>query len=354
MKFPRENLIFFLVVASFLLTYFGVSLLRKLLQNKLLDVPNERSSHHTPTPRGAGIAIAAVTLLLFSLIDFFDNSFQIPWQFLTGAILISLISLLDDYRSLPSWLRFGVHFIGAILAVNAFGYFQTVELPYLGVIPLNWLGLPLTLIWIVGLTNIYNFMDGIDGIAGIQAFVSGIGLILSGLILGKDLFLWLGILVAFTSLAFLWHNWSPARIFLGDVGSAFWGFLLAVAPLWLEKETGGNFFLFGVLLVWVFVFDGVLTIFRRALKCENIFAAHRSHLYQRLVINGISHSFVAFLYGTLALFGVFAGLSILSTSNDASSLTPISISLIIFCAISLLVGTTLSERRNLSDTQNEK
>ena len=152
-------------------------------------------------------------------------------SYLIGAALIAGISWLDDIRTLPSWVRLATHSLGAALAIAGCGAWDTVTLPITGPVALGGLGTIVTFLWIVGLTNAYNFMDGIDGIAGSQAAVAGIGWALIGGSAGQPLILMLGLLVAATALGFLRHNWSPARIFMGDVGSTFLGYTFATLPL---------------------------------------------------------------------------------------------------------------------------
>ena len=183
------------------------------------------------------------------------------------------------------------------------GFWLQVELPFVPSMPLGWLGIPLTLLWLAGLTNAYNFMDGIDGLAGSQAVVAGLAWLVLGGIVGLPIVRLLGVLLAGSSLGFLGHNWPPARIFLGDVGSAFVGFSLAVLAV-IGGLAHPRLPLAGLLVVWPFVFDTTFTILRRLRRGENIFAAHRSHLYQRLVIAGYSHRAVTLLYAGLALVGV--------------------------------------------------
>src|SRR6185436_11775719 len=129
------------------------------------------------------------------------------------------------------------------------------------------LGFTITFFWIVGLTNAYNFMDGIDGIAGGQALVAGIGWTAIGWLDGQSHIVVFGLLLAATNLGFLFHNWSPARIFMGDVGSAFLGYSFAVLPLMLSSQstgrTGFKLALAAILPVWPFVFDSTFTILRR-------------------------------------------------------------------------------------------
>jgi UDP-N-acetylmuramyl pentapeptide phosphotransferase/UDP-N-acetylglucosamine-1-phosphate transferase len=160
-------------------------------------------------------------------------------------------------------------------------------------------------LWIVGLTNAYNFMDGIDGIAGGQALVAGLGWALLGTVAGAPIVGGLGTLVSCSSLGFLLHNWYPAGIFMGDVGSAFLGYTLAVLPLLFSFSAGESAGapVVGLLLVWPFVFDTGFTFLRRLWRRENVFATHRSHLYQRITSPRSGHGRVALMYSGLALAG---------------------------------------------------
>jgi UDP-N-acetylmuramyl pentapeptide phosphotransferase/UDP-N-acetylglucosamine-1-phosphate transferase len=264
-----------------------------------MDIPNERSSHAHPVPRGGGLAIVAVSLSGLWL-------FAINWEqetpglglfaYTAGAILVAGVSWLDDLRSLSPVVRLVSHCLGASLAVWGM-YSQEWSLLY----P-NWWILLLALLWVVWLTNAYNFMDGIDGIAGGQAVVAGVGWALLGWWNGLPFINILGLLLAASSLGFLCHNWPPARIFMGDVGSAFLGYTFAVITLWAgQKEP--ILFIGGVLLLWPFAFDALFTLLRRLYRRENVFQAHRSHLYQRLVARDFSHKWISALYVFLATLG---------------------------------------------------
>jgi UDP-N-acetylmuramyl pentapeptide phosphotransferase/UDP-N-acetylglucosamine-1-phosphate transferase len=166
-------------------------------------------------------------------------------------------------------------------------------------------GVVLTLAWIVGLTNAYNFMDGSDGIAGSQAVVAGVAWAVLGWLGNEPLVTGLGLLLAAGSVGFLAHNWPPARVFLGDVGSVFLGYSFALMPLLaLRSPTlAPASFLLAALPVWPFAFDAAFTFGRRLLHGENIWAAHRTHLFQRLLVAGRSHRFVLVLYTGLAILG---------------------------------------------------
>jgi len=289
-----------------LLSHLGVGVfLRWAKKRQILDIPNDRSLHIHPVPRGGGIVIVFFSVTGFAISWMFGSTWphQPIFSYLIGAIVITAVSWLDDLRPLPNRIRFAAHSLSAILVILGSGYWHKVVLPFLGELPLGWFGLLITFFWIVGLTNAYNFMDGIDGIAGGQAVVAGTGWTVLGCLIDQPPVAMLGLLLASSSLGFLWHNWPPARIFMGDVGSAFLGYTFAVLPVIAAKDDP-RFVLIGVLLVWPFVFDASFTFFRRLRKGENVFTAHRSHLYQRLVIAGHSHRFVTLLYVTMTSFGL--------------------------------------------------
>jgi UDP-N-acetylmuramyl pentapeptide phosphotransferase/UDP-N-acetylglucosamine-1-phosphate transferase len=294
-------------LTSLCLSYCGVAILRRWAESRqILDVPNERSSHTRPTPRGGGLAIVIVVLAGWVVYDWLSSDVWPILPYIIGAALIAGISWLDDLRDVPTIVRLVVHVAAAALAIGSFDYWHTKSIPLFLQLNLGWLGLPLTFFWIVGLTNAYNFMDGIDGIAGAQSVVVGLGWALLGWLAGQPHVSAMGMLLAGASLGFLIHNWPPARIFMGDVGSAFLGYTFAVLPLMAAHapQSDPRLALVGPLLLWPFIFDSALTLLRRALRGENIFAPHRSHLYQRLVIAGHTHLFVTLLYTGLALVGM--------------------------------------------------
>lgn len=278
-------------------THFGKSV-------GLLDVPNERSSHVTPTPRGGGLVILLVCIPLYAISAKVGGS-DIQWTYILGVLLLGVVSLLDDMYGLPVLLRLIVHGAAAALVILGCGAATTIHVPFNGsVLELGPAGVVLTFVWIVWLINAYNFMDGIDGIAGAQAVVAGLAWAAFGYLVGDRTTYLFGGVIAFSSLGFLLHNWSPASVFLGDVGSAFLGFTLAsMSVLPVSKESAGGPWLAAasVLFVGPFVLDSVFTLVRRLLSGEKVWQAHRQHFYQRMVIRGSSHSKVSILYGSLAI-----------------------------------------------------
>ena len=294
-----------------ILAYAGVAWIRRLaLQRAILDHPNERSSHSIPTPRGGGLAIVALvilTVIAFGLVNGFTRQ---SLAFILSGVLLALLGWQDDVRTLSAKIRFPIQFAAIAIAMLGMGYFDSVTIPLFGVWHLGWFGIPITFFWILGLINAYNFMDGIDGIGGGVALAAGLGwMVLSSSFGGFEnpLAFWFALAIAATSLGFLGHNWSPARIFMGDVGSTFLGFSFAVLPL-MSASRGGDALMFGAAILWTFIMDAGITFLRRAAKREDVFAAHRTHLYQRLVISGVKVATVSALFIVLTLLG--AGLSL--------------------------------------------
>ena len=277
---------------------------RVALRRGVLDVPNERSSHTTPTPRGGGLALAVCAAGAWALALAAGAPAGTVVGLALPALAVAALGGADDVRPLGAGVRLAVQVAAAAVAVWALGAWGAVAVPGGGVVRLGAAGGVVAGLWVVGLTNVYNFMDGIDGIAGLQAAVAGaawaaVGALGGGLVVG-----WTGAALGGAALGFLVHNWAPARVFMGDVGSAFLGFTFAALALVGDDPRVP---LAALAFVWPFAFDGGYTLARRLARGENVFAAHRSHVYQRLVVAGASHRAVATLYGVLAAASVAAG-----------------------------------------------
>ena len=243
--------------------------------------------------------IVAISLLLYVLITLFiTNHFK--WHYVAAAGLVALISWLDDLYSLSSVFRLLVHAAAALIVICGLGFLTDVHLPGFGWnLHVGSVGSAFAFLWIVWMINAYNFMDGIDGIAGSQAVLAGFSWLIFGYLFGYQSMYFFGGVLAFSSLGFLMHNWSPAKVFMGDVGSAFLGFTFAVLPLIaLNEKPADSYFLFfpAILFLWFFLFDTVYTLVRRALRGEKVWNPHREHLYQRMTIAGWTHSAVTIIY----------------------------------------------------------
>ena len=284
-----------------ILSYILVYLIRRwVVKDYLLDHPNDRSMHSMPIPRGGGLAIVLVVLgvgLFFARQTDLNHSLI----YVACGIVIALLGWRDDVKSISPIIRFAVQGIVAVVSIISMGYFKSVTIPLFGELQLGVVGVVITFLWIIGLTNAYNFMDGIDGMAGGVAVSAGLGWMWLSSASGNLFAFWVALAISASSLGFLFHNWSPAKIFMGDVASTFLGYSFAVLSL-LSADKGGDALLLGTLLMWTFIMDAGLTFINRLRKGEKVFSAHRSHLFQRLVIGGYKHSTVSSLYILLTLF----------------------------------------------------
>lgn len=283
-----------------ILSYVGVSLIRRLVvRHQIIDHPKERSSHSLPMPRGGGLAIV-VLVLITSL--WFANETDLSRSLtyiLLGAIL-AWVGWRDDIHSLSPKFRFLVQGLIAVISILVMGYFRIVRIPMIGDVDLGVIGIVITFLWIIGMINAYNFMDGIDGMAGGVALSAGLcWMVLSSNVRNPFVF-WVALAIAASSLGYLGHNWPPAKIFMGDVASTFLGYSFAVLPL-VSADQSGDALTIGTLLMWTVIIDPGATFIRRLIKRENIFSRHRSHLFQRLVISGYKQGVVSFLYILLTL-----------------------------------------------------
>jgi len=301
----------------------------------VIDRPNARSSHTRATPRGGGLAIVAVTAWAVIIAGVLHADARVMLaSVLVPALAIATVSWLDDLRPLKNRVRFGVHLAAAAAVVAVVGPVKGVDLGAFGRVDLGVAAWPLTLLWIVGMTNAFNFMDGIDGIAGITAAAAGGALAAAAGLLGLEPLAVVSLAFAAAAVGFLACNWPPARIFMGDVGSAFCGFMIAVLPLVGGGTTAASLVPVAAITMWPFIFDTAFTLCRRFSRRENVFQAHRSHLYQRLVIAGWSHRTVSSLYGGLsAMAAVIAVAPLAGVCSPATAAN--------LAAATVLVGATL-------------
>jgi Fuc2NAc and GlcNAc transferase len=296
------------VIVTFAAALVAISALDRWARARgLLDVPNERSSHTNPTPRVGGIGI--VVSVALGLIATRFSGLSLPAELgalATGALVLTAISVVDDVQSLPALVR-----LAAQSAIAGAVAWQAAPALFTGQMPPG-LATLVVAVWIVGLVNAYNFMDGIDGIAASQAIVAGLGWAIAGAMTGQSGLTATALVLTAACAAFLRFNWPPARVFMGDGGSAFLGFAFAVLPLTLTGPSAALFIPAGACLVWPFLFDTTFTFLLRLSRGENVLQAHRSHLYQRLTSTGLSHARVTAIYSALALLGVPAGVCLVS------------------------------------------
>jgi Fuc2NAc and GlcNAc transferase len=285
-----------LLLISGLLSFLLVALIKNYLGFYLLDIPNERSSHQQPTPRGGGLGFIfafAVTSAIASIFNPETYSSH-PGILQTWLVLLplTLIGILDDREGVSARVRCLVQFGVASIAVFCFGAFPQPWFTHLGMVGAG-LAVLFTLVGMVALINFYNFIDGLDGLV---AGVSIVQLSFLAIELNQPILL---LLVA-ALLGFLWWNWSPAQIFMGDAGSTVLGATVSIALLNSGNHPSQSWSLLALTLP--ITADAIYTLVRRLLHHENIFKPHRTHFYQRLQQASWSHAQVATGYSLMTLF----------------------------------------------------
>ncbi|WP_219268043.1 glycosyltransferase family 4 protein [Pseudomonas sp. Xaverov 259] len=249
------------------------------LARSLIDIPNARSSHVVPTPRGGGVSIVVSFLLALLLMASLG---LIAWP-LTYALFgagtgIAVLGFLDDHGHISARWRLLGHFIAAAWALFWIGGLPPLVVAGFAV-DLSWIGHMLAAVYLVWLLNLYNFMDGIDGIASIEAICVCLGSALLYWLTGHELIAFTPLLLAFAVVGFLYWNFPKARIFMGDAGSGFLGITLGVLSLqaaWVTPQLLWSW----LILLGVFITDATWTLLRRLLRGDKVYEAHRSHAYQ--------------------------------------------------------------------------
>ncbi|TNF01276.1 MAG: glycosyltransferase family 4 protein [Bacteroidetes bacterium] len=274
-----------LLVASIALICIGTWILtgvlrRYALAKQLIDMPNQRSSHIAPTPRGGGVAIVVAVLVSFVSIGFvYPELAKISWALSCGPLLVAVIGFWDDHGHIPATWRLVAHFLAAAIGLVFVG-----GLPALSIfdyqLELGIIGAAGAAIYVVWLLNLYNFMDGIDGIASIEAITVGLGGALLFFLVVPDSGAWLfPFFLASSVLGFLVWNFPPARIFMGDAGSGFIGSVMGMFTV-VAAGFSDQLIWCWLILLGVFVVDATTTLLRRFIRGEPVYEAHRSHAYQ--------------------------------------------------------------------------
>lgn len=278
-------------ILSFVVAFAALRLLIGPFAAFALDQPNERSLHERPVPRTGGIAVILGAAAGPFLVE------GLYWLPMVLALLLAGVSLLDDLRGMPTALRLVAHAAAAMVLVWHLAW------------PMDPVAVLLLVLAVTWITNLYNFMDGSDGLAGGMAVI-GFGVYAyASHVAGNAWMSSVSVALAAAAAAFLTHNFPPARIFLGDVGSIPLGFL--AAALGIVGWHGGLWPLwFPVLVFGPFIGDATVTLLRRLLRRERVWQAHKDHYYQRLVRMGFGHrgtAVVGYLVmaacGAMALFG---------------------------------------------------
>lgn len=289
-------------------------LIRALRERSLLDIPNDRSSHDQPVPRGGGIAIVGTWLLGLSS----TWALRYPWPSLgtlapdgfvlgaaLGMLVLGVLGAWDDRHDLNPYIKLLVQVTVAAAALRLSGLrIADLGLPVGQENDLGLWGWAAALVWLVGFTNIFNFMDGINGLAFMQLTIGGAAFCLMGVATDDYELAVSGALAAGAALGTLRYNFPRALVFMGDVGSLPSGFLLGLMALRAAfgPRAQGTPWVAAVLVLWPFLWDGGYTLVNRVFHRRNPFRPHRSHLYQRLSVSGMSHAAITVRYA-LAMAG---------------------------------------------------
>ncbi|MFT8311600.1 MAG: MraY family glycosyltransferase [Sporolactobacillus sp.] len=310
-----------MVYVTFLICFLAAvavtPLVRKLaIRIGATDLPNARKVHKKIMPRMGGLAIY-LAFIIGMLIMWPDSSFTLP--LIIGSVIIIITGVLDDMYSLSPRVKIVAHFFAALVIVNSGISVTFINLPFNGVLHLYWLSIPLTLLWIMGITNAINLIDGLDGLAvGVSSIVL---LTIAGLSLteGNFFVFTVSAILLGSTLGFLPYNFHPAKIFMGDTGSYFLGYIISVLALLGFKNVTLFSLVVPIILLAVPISDTLFAIIRRLVNRKPLTAPDKSHLHHCLLRYGFTQSqTVVLIYGMSAMFALAAIL--FSTSTLLGSL----------------------------------
>lgn len=274
-----------------------------------VDAPNYRKVHARIMPRLGGLAIYLAFMIGILLLKFVTN-FQSDYLYaiLIAATIIVITGVIDDMREISAKAKLVgqiaaaciVVFVGDIQIVN-------INLPFGGELDFGWLGIPLTIVWIVGITNAINLIDGLDGLAAGVSTIALMTLAVMAMIMGNGIVIAMAAILAAATIGFLFFNFHPAKIFMGDTGALFLGFMISVLALLGFKNVAVISFVIPVIMLGVPISDTFFAIVRRLRSGKKWSDPDKSHLHHRLLDLGFSHrQTVLIIYAMAAMFGVAA------------------------------------------------
>lgn len=282
-----------------------------------IDIPSGRKVHTKEMPRLGGLGIFMgfiVAVLIAILIAYFRNMglhYKAIWGILLGAVFILSVGIVDDVKGIPAAQKLILQIIGASIPIFFGVQIYFVSSPFSGIILMGWFAIPLTLFWIVGMTNAVNFIDGLDGLASGIAAIAATTLFIVAVRIHQPAAAIMMAALAGATIGFLRYNFNPASIFLGDSGSMFLGYILAVSSvIGVLKSTIVLALLIPVLILGVPIFDTASVILRRVRAGDPIFNADRRHLHHRLLDKGFSQRQVVISIHLICIFLCIATLSL--------------------------------------------
>ena len=333
----------FMTIMLAYVSLFGLTVLlfkyyrRYAMKFGIVDIPNHRSSHTKTTPRGGGIVFACLWLLAMGVVGYWNVLPRMECMILSVPLIVSVVGFLDDCRSVPAIWRLAAYSLAAFLIVWMMHGFDHLNI---GIFTLHttWFINSLVFISILWSTNAYNFMDGLDGLSAVEGsfvfLVGGLFLLHAGAWVLAALSMYVSVVV----MSFLYWNWPPAKLFMGDAGSTFLGCLIMVFALLGQRW-------YGVPAWWwlglyaAFLFDASVTLVRRVITGEKWYEAHRSHAVQRLYKAGWSERKIMMgLLATNILLAIFISTAVIYPAWSHE--------MILLCVISLIVLYWVIERKS--------
>jgi len=321
--------LFIAFIISLIISFFGTFLVKKFaVKIGAVDFPNYRKIHTKVTPRLGGLAIFIGAFIGGLYLQ--PTHVYLP-SIVLGAFVIVLTGALDDKYAIRPIIKLSGQLIAAVVVVSSGLTIERVTLPFLGIIEFSdFFGIFITIIWIVGITNAINLIDGLDGLATGVTTIALISIFIMALIDTQVIVAYLCIVLIGANLGFLPHNFYPAKIYMGDTGSNFLGYMIGVVSIvGLFKEVAFFSFIIPIIVLAVPIFDTLTAIIRRAYNKENIMMADNKHLHYQLIGAGYSHrKTVLIIYAFSALFGVLAILFSYSTTLISLIITAVVIFLL--------------------------
>lgn len=310
------------------LALLSAATVRGMIAVRLLDRPDPRKVHTLATPKGGGVGIVIAFLVGIAVLYRFAEFARLADPYFIGVIeasvAIAIVAFLDDIYDWKFTVKLAAQVLAALVAVGSGIYVTDFRVPYVGPFYVGWLGVPATVIWLLFTTNAMNFIDGLNGLA------SGVALIAAAFLAGiaashGGWFAYFASLLLIAGLAgFLPFNFPRARIFMGDVGSQFCGFVLAILAVVASRLDGVELsFLIVPMLLSGVLFDVAFTLTRRALAGERLTEPHRGHLYQVAQRAGVSPITVTLVHWAFAVFGGICALVFLMADSQAKPFVPL-------------------------------
>ena len=338
------------LVVAFVISFALTPLVKKFAHRVgAMDVPKDaRRMHSVPIPRLGGLAIFLGFLL--SVLIFVDLTPQIQ-SVLLGGVLIVVLGVIDDIHPLRAWIKLIVQIVAALIPVCSGVVVRILSNPFFftdnSYIQLGALAIPITVIWIVLITNAVNLIDGLDGLAAGVSVIASLSVIVVAMVLGDWITAVIMAALAGGCVGFIPYNFNPAKIFMGDTGATFLGYIMAtVSVMGLFKSYAIISFVVPFLILGLPIFDTCFAFCRRLMRGKNPMAPDRSHVHHRLIDMGLNQKqAVAILYVVSVILGLSA--VVLATSGALKAI-------IVLCAICVAVLVALQVFRYSHNVQTHR